>query len=80
MKLYFDTDINTKQELNNMNNNMININHYNKINNPYLTDINWIKYNKYFCRYNSFLTMFIFCIYQYILLFNTKINIHIKLL
>ena len=59
---------------------MNNINHYNKLNNPYLTDINWIKYNQYSCRYDSFLTMFIFCMYEYISLFTTKINIHIKFL
>jgi len=50
----------------------------NNINNPFLTDIIWIKYNQTFFGYDSFLTIFLFCIYEYLLLYKPTNNIYVK--
>ena len=52
----------------------LDMNHKNICINPYLTEIEWIKYNNYSCRYDSFLTLFIGCLYGYLSIFNNNLN------
>ena len=49
-------------------------------NNPFITKIKWIKYNNYSCRYDSFLTLFIGCIYEFLDIFNNNKITHFNYL
>lgn len=39
-----------------------------------MTNIQWIKYNNYSCRDDSFLTLFIGCMHGYLSIFNNNLN------
>ena len=67
---------------NNYNNNSnININPFLNLNNSNkLTDINWIKYNSFSCRYDAFLTLYILTIHGYLKNKKEELNHHIKFL